>query len=44
MINRQNVVSELRRDASIVGGAMGAVVFVAFVGLALAATLYDIVY
>jgi hypothetical protein len=44
MIKKQNVVAELRRDASFVGNAVVAVLFVAFAGLAIAATVFDIVH
>ena len=43
MMNRQNVVSALRRDVSFVGNAVVAVVFVGFACLAVAATVFDLV-
>jgi hypothetical protein len=43
MIKRQNVVAELRRDVSFVGNAVVAVVFIGFAGLAVAATVLDLV-
>jgi hypothetical protein len=42
MINRQDVVAELRRDVTYVGNAVVVIMFSAFAGLALAATLYDL--
>ncbi|HEY0223087.1 MAG TPA: hypothetical protein VGC38_01090 [Pseudolabrys sp.] len=44
MIKKQNVVAELRRDVSYVGNAVVVIVFVAFAGLAVAATVFDIVH
>ena len=43
MIKRENVMAELRRDASLVGNAVVVVLFSAFAGLAIAAALYDLV-
>jgi hypothetical protein len=43
MMKRQDVVAELRRDVTYVGNAVVVVMFSAFAGLALAATLYDLV-
>ncbi len=43
MINRQNVVSALRRDVSFVWNAVIAVVFICFGSLALAAALLDVI-
>jgi hypothetical protein len=43
MMKKQHVVAELRRDASFVGNAVVAVLIVCFAGLAVAATLYDLV-
>jgi hypothetical protein len=43
MMNRQNVVSALRRDVTFVGNVVVAVVFVGFAGLAVAATVFDLV-
>ena len=42
MMNRQNVVSALRRDVSFVWNAVIGVVFSMFAGLAVAATLIDL--
>ncbi len=42
MINSRNVVTALRRDVSLVGQAVVAVLFIAFVSLALAATIIDL--
>jgi len=42
MLNRQNVVAALRRDAFFVWRVAIAMVFVGFAGLALAAALYDV--
>jgi hypothetical protein len=42
MINRQDVVAELRRDVTYVGNAVVVIMFSAFAGLALAATVYDL--
>jgi hypothetical protein len=44
MMKKQNLVAELRRDASFVGNAVVAVLFVAFAGFAVAAALYDFVH
>jgi hypothetical protein len=43
VMNRQNVVTALRRDVSFVGNAVVAVVFAGFAGLAVAATVFDLV-
>ncbi|MCF8477379.1 MAG: hypothetical protein K9G60_10130 [Pseudolabrys sp.] len=43
IINSKQVVATLRRDAHLVWNAVIAVVFVGFVGLAVAATLFDLV-
>jgi hypothetical protein len=43
MMNKQTVVAELRRDVNFVGNAVGAVVFVGFASLAVAAALFDII-
>ena len=42
MLKKQAVVAELRRDASYVGNAVVAFLFVSFAGLAIAAALFDI--
>jgi hypothetical protein len=42
MMNSKNVVAILRRDASFVWNAVIAVVFIMFAGLAVAATLLDL--
>ena len=42
-MNSKNVVSALRRDVTFVGNALIVLMFVGFVGLALAATLLDVV-
>jgi len=44
MLNKQTVVTELRRDASFVGNAVVVVLFAAFLGLAIAAAIFDIVH
>jgi hypothetical protein len=44
MLNKQTVVTELRRDASFVGNAVVVVLLVAFGGLAVAAALYDLIH
>jgi hypothetical protein len=41
-MNSKNVVAALRRDASFVWTAMIGVVFIGFAGLAIAATLLDL--
>ena len=43
MMSKQTVVAALRRDVNFVGNAVGAVVFVGFASLAVAATLFDII-
>lgn len=43
MMNSKNVVAALRRDASLVWNALIAVVFIGFVGVAVAAALFDLV-
>jgi hypothetical protein len=43
MMNRQNVVSALRRDVNFVGNAVVVVLFVGFASLAVAATVFDLV-
>ena len=43
MMNKQNVVAALRRDVTFVGNVVVAVVFVGFAGLAVAATVFDLV-
>jgi hypothetical protein len=43
MLNKQAVVTELRRDATFVGNAAVVVLFTAFAGLAIAATLFDVI-
>lgn len=42
MMNSKNVVATLRRDASFVWNAVIGVVFVCFAGLAIAATVLDL--
>jgi hypothetical protein len=42
MMNSKNVVAALRRDATFVGNAVVAVVFIGFAGLAVAAALFDL--
>lgn len=42
MMNREVVMAALRRDVNFVGNAVVAVVFIAFAGLALAATVFDL--
>ena len=42
MFNNRNVVASLRRDASFVWNAVIAVVFIGFAGLAIAATVLDV--
>jgi len=42
MINKQNVMAALRRDATFVWRAVIAVVFIVFVSLALASALLDL--
>ena len=42
MMNTKNIVAELRRDVSFVWSAVIGVVFVCFVGLAIAATVIDL--
>lgn len=42
MMNSKNVVSTLRRDASFVWNAVIGAVFICFAGLALAATVLDL--
>lgn len=44
MIKRQNVVAELRRDVTFVGNALVVLMFTGFAGLALAATLLDVLW
>ena len=44
MINRQNVVSALRRDVAFVWHAVIAVVFIGFATLAVAAALLDLLW
>ncbi len=43
MMNSKNVVSALRRDVSFVWNAIIAVIFVGFAGLAVAATVLDVI-
>lgn len=43
MISSKNVVAALRRDVTFVWNAVIAVVFIGFVGLAIAAALLDLV-
>jgi hypothetical protein len=43
-MNSKNVVATLRRDASFVWSAVIAVVFISFAGLAVAATLLDLMH
>jgi hypothetical protein len=43
MIKKQTVVAELRRDASFVGNAVVVILFMAFIGLAITAALFDFV-
>ena len=43
MMNNKTVVSALRRDVSFVWNAVIAVVFIGFAGLAVAATVLDVV-
>lgn len=43
MMNSKNVAAALRRDASFVWNAVVAVVFIGFAGLAVAATVLDLV-
>jgi len=43
MMNSKNVVAALRRDASFVWNALIAVVFIGFAGLAIAATVLDLI-
>lgn len=42
MMNNKNIVAELRRDVSFVWNAVIGVVFVCFAGLAIAATVIDL--
>lgn len=42
-MNSKNVVAALRRDVTFVGNALIVLMFAGFVGLALAATLLDVV-
>jgi len=42
MIKGKNVVAELRRDASFVGRAVIAIVFISFATIVVAAALYDL--
>ena len=43
MISNRTVVATLRRDASFVWNAVIAVVFIGFAGLAIAATVLDVI-
>jgi hypothetical protein len=43
MMTKSNVASMLRRDATYVGNAVGAMIFVGFAGLAVAATVLDLI-
>lgn len=43
MMTNKKLVAALRRDASFVWNAMVAVVFIGFAGLAIAATVYDLI-
>ena len=43
MIKSKDVVAELRRDVTCAGNVVVAIVFTTFAGLAIAATLYDLV-
>jgi hypothetical protein len=42
MMNREIVMATLRRDVNFVGNAVVTVVFVGFAGLAVAATVFDL--
>lgn len=42
MMNSKNVVAALRRDASFIGNAVVAVLFVGFASLAIGATIFDL--
>ena len=42
MIKSKDVVAELRRDATYVGRAMGAIIFIGFATIVIAAALMDL--
>lgn len=43
MMNKEVVMATLRRDANFVGNAVVTVMFIGFAGLAVAATVFDLV-